>query len=79
MDQSKINLRNLFNIEINLKSSYASILINKQRALEFLETGIKMRRKQVIDNERISDPLFFYIIRGMLGDILQKINENGNS
>lgn len=79
LDQSNVNLRNLFNIEINLKSAYAPILLNRHRALEFLETGIKMRIKQVSNNERISDPLFFYIIRGMLGDILQKINENGIS
>ncbi len=77
MDQSSINLRNLFNIETNLSGAYTSILTNRERALEFIETGIKLRKKQVTDNERISDPLFFYIIRGMLGDILQKINENG--
>ncbi|MBE8712688.1 hypothetical protein [Sphingobacterium hungaricum] len=78
IDQKGVSLRDLFDITVDMKKSFEDILLNKQRAIEYLETGIALRHKQVTMVEDISDPFFFYIVRGMLGDMLRKLMPNEN-
>lgn len=78
LNQNEVDVKDLFAIKIDLKKKFESVLLNENKAKEFLEAGLSYRRKQVSENERISDPLFFYIIRGMLGEIMQNIFDKSN-
>ncbi|MVZ60537.1 hypothetical protein [Sphingobacterium humi] len=71
-------IKDLFGIERDLKKILQDVLLHKKRALEFLEAGISRRRKQVAETDNIADPLFFYIIRGMLNDSLRVLIPNEN-
>ncbi|MBP3942852.1 hypothetical protein J5U18_04620 [Sphingobacteriaceae bacterium WQ 2009] len=64
-------IKDLFGIERDLKKILQEMLSNKKRAIEFLEAGIALRKKQISETDNISDPLFFYIIRGMLNESLR--------
>lgn len=78
VDLKGVSLRDLFDITVDLKQTFEPILLNKNRAIEYLETGIELRRRQVNVVDDISDPFFFYIIRGMLSDMLKKMMPNEN-
>ena len=78
LNQKEVDIRDLFNINFDLKGSLTKLLSNENRMREFLETGLSFRKKQTSESEKISDPLFFYIIRGVLGDLFQKLFENKN-
>ncbi|WDF67681.1 hypothetical protein PQ465_15375 [Sphingobacterium oryzagri] len=78
VDLKGISLRDLFDITVDLKQTFEPILLNKNRAVEYLETGIELRKKQVNIVDDISDPFFFYIVRGMLSDMLKKLMPNEN-
>ena len=54
------------------------VLLHKKRAIEFLEAGTNLRKKQVSETDNVADPLFFYIIRGMLNDSLRVLIPNEN-
>ncbi len=73
INQNEVDVKDLFAIKIDYKKKFESILLNQNKAKEFLEAGLSFRKRQVSENERISDPLFFYIVRGMLGEILQTL------
>jgi hypothetical protein len=75
-NQRDVNIKDLFNLNFDIKNLLSAVLLNENRAKDFLETGVTFRRKQMSENEKITDPLFFYIIRGMLGDLFQKLFEN---
>ncbi|OYD42160.1 hypothetical protein [Sphingobacterium cellulitidis] len=73
LNQNEVDVKDLFAIKIDFKKKFESVLLNENKAREFLEAGLGFRKRQVSENERISDPLFFYIIRGMLGQIMQNV------
>ena len=73
LNQNEVDVKDLFAIKIDFKKKFESMLLNENKAKEFLEAGLSFRKKQISENERISDPLFFYIIRGMLGEIMQSL------
>lgn len=70
---SGINYKNDFGIDYDLKRKFENILLDKKVAIEFLEAGMAQRLKQVSANDMVSDNLSFYIIRGMLGEMLNII------
>lgn len=70
--------KDLFGIERDLKKLLKDVLLHKKRAIEFLEAGTNLRKKQVSETDNVADPLFFYIIRGMLNDSLRVLIPNEN-
>lgn len=73
-----INYKNDFGIDYDLKRKFESILLDKKVAIEFLEAGLAQRTKQVSATDIVSDNLSFYIVRGMLGEMLNKLQEDEN-
>ncbi|MNH45702.1 hypothetical protein D3C79_1082170 [compost metagenome] len=52
--------------------------MDKKIAIEFLEAGMAQRTKQISATDMVSDNLCFYIVRGMLGEMLNKLHEDEN-
>jgi|GEM_PF-930210 len=73
-----INYKNDFGIDYDLKRKFESILLDKKVAIEFLEAGLAQRLKQISMTDMVSDNLSFHIVRGMLGEMLNKLQEDEN-
>lgn len=73
-----ISYKNDFGIEYDIKRKFEDVLLNKKMAIEFLEAGLSQRIKQVSTTDNVSDNLSFYIVRGMLGELLNKLQEDEN-
>ncbi|MDF2517918.1 MAG: hypothetical protein K0R59_3214 [Sphingobacterium sp.] len=73
-----INYKNDFGIDYDLKRKFEDTLMDKKIAIEFLEAGMAQRTKQISATDMVSDNLCFYIVRGMLGEMLNKLHEDEN-